>query len=199
MLNLFDTLHTVTNLSKSSSCRNKILMQIFQYNFFFKVTCWNALTIHLGRVYLTHKARDPEPPTLPGVMASWSSNWGYSEFCWPHTITNTIKMCPLTCVACHGCLSERSDFSRCRWHKHLTNHNYCDREKTQIPPIGAPCREENGVDSQISGLNLWLIFKKEKQQVEFLCKYLTFATKAFIELWKDLMHYASWHAFSSTL
>ena len=32
---------------------------------------------------------------------------------------------------------------------------FWSQEKTQIPPIGAPCQEENGADSWISGPNLY--------------------------------------------
>ena len=34
--------------------------------------------------------------------------------------------------------------------------------KTQIPPIGAPCWEENGAHSWISGLNMWRVHKDQK-------------------------------------
>ena len=35
------------------------------------------------------------------------------------------------------------------------NHSYLNREKTPIPPIGAPCQDKDGADSGISTVYLW--------------------------------------------
>ena len=48
---------------------------------------------------------------------------------------------------------------RCRWHKHLTNHGYFDYGKTQRHPVWAPCQDNNGADSWIPCVYLWLFCK----------------------------------------
>ena len=39
-------------------------------------------------------------------------------------------------------------------HTHLTNQGHFDHRRNLNTPAGAPCREANGANSQISGLNL---------------------------------------------
>ena len=60
-------------------------------------------------------------------------------------------------AAFHTFLSLSSDHSTYA----LTNHGYFDRGKYRIPPTEAPCRDNDGAGSGISGLYLWLHSKCE--------------------------------------
>ena len=56
-------------------------------------------------------------------------------------------------------LSSCSNHDTCRQHTHLTNHGYFDYGKTRKPPNSAPCRDQDGAGSGISGVYLWVIAK----------------------------------------
>ena len=78
------------------------------------------------------------------VMQPWSSNWGCSGFCQPHTRKQTQPKCV------HDLHAQTAV------HPHLTNHGYFDCRKTRIPPIGVPWWDKDGTGPRISCLYLWV-------------------------------------------
>ena len=83
----------------------------------------------------------------------WGSIWGSSGFCRPHTQKYTQNKCVYNLwVPCGVCLSSCSNHIR-TWRTTVI----LITGKTQRPPNSAPCRDQDGECSGISGLYLWTI------------------------------------------
>ena len=57
----------------------------------------------------------------------------------------------------YTCLSSRSDHSRCRLYKHITNHGYFDNGKPHYPQLEPHAGRKTAPTSSIFGLNLWSV------------------------------------------
>ena len=95
-----------------------------------------------------------------GVVSHGAQIGGIRVFPTTHTEINANKMCPwslcaimlrFTHVYLHAQTAVNTSDVRTWWITVILIMG-----KTQIPHIGAPCRDENGNDSWISSLNLWV-------------------------------------------
>ena len=101
---------------------------------------------------------DPRPHSTPcnGVVSHGAQIGGIRVFA-DHTRKINRKQMRSRyshAVQCFNvCLSSRSDRSRCRWHTHLPNHSFLITGKPRIPPIWAPCWDQNGTGFGISSVS----------------------------------------------